>query len=164
MGLLAYCHSLGYRDIKPEWVGGAARPQGCAEAVWVLACCHSLGVMHRNIKSSQRWEAGGAMQPQGDELSPKFVVFEGRNQGSPRAPPSLGYRQPLLPPGYTEPGLLPSHTTRTCAHTPQNIMFTNRSRGAAVKLTDFGLSTMFSSEPLSEVLGSAYYVAPEVLR
>ncbi|KAF5837173.1 kinase-like domain-containing protein [Dunaliella salina] len=47
---------------------------------------------------------------------------------------------------------------------PENIMFTDRTRGAMVKLTDFGLSTMFSSEPLSEVLGSAYYVAPEVLR
>lgn len=33
-----------------------------------------------------------------------------------------------------------------------------------MKLTDFGLSTMFSNEPLTEVLGSAYYVAPEVLR
>eukprot|EP00983_Pelagomonas_calceolata_P109525 1159566-Pelagomonas_calceolata.AAC.5 len=33
-----------------------------------------------------------------------------------------------------------------------------------IALSATGLSTMFSSEPLSEVLGSAYYVAPEVLR
>lgn len=40
-----------------------------------------------------------------------------------------------------------------------------RSEGAAVKLTDFGLAAMFvEGQPLSEVLGSAYYVAPEVGR
>jgi calcium-dependent protein kinase len=44
-------------------------------------------------------------------------------------------------------------------------MFADRSETAAVKLTDFGLAAMFmEGEPLSEVLGSAYYVAPEVLK
>lgn len=48
---------------------------------------------------------------------------------------------------------------------PENIMFTDRTEAAQVKLTDFGLAALFQEgEVLSEVLGSAYYVAPEVLR
>ncbi len=45
-------------------------------------------------------------------------------------------------------------------------MFVDRSETSAVKLTDFGLAAMFTEggPPLTEVLGSAYYVAPEVLR
>ncbi len=45
-------------------------------------------------------------------------------------------------------------------------MFVDRTEGSAVKLTDFGLAAMFAEggPPLTEVLGSAYYVAPEVLR
>jgi calcium-dependent protein kinase len=44
-------------------------------------------------------------------------------------------------------------------------MFVERTDTAAIKLTDFGLAAMYTeSEYLSEVLGSAYYVAPEVLR
>ncbi|KAL6748042.1 kinase-like domain-containing protein [Haematococcus lacustris] len=49
---------------------------------------------------------------------------------------------------------------------PENIMFEDRSDESAVKLTDFGLAGMFceGGPRLTEVLGSAYYVAPEVLR
>ncbi|GFH23230.1 uncharacterized protein HaLaN_20815, partial [Haematococcus lacustris] len=49
---------------------------------------------------------------------------------------------------------------------PENIMFEDRSDESCVKLTDFGLAAMFTEggPPLTEVLGSAYYVAPEVLR
>jgi serine/threonine protein kinase len=45
-------------------------------------------------------------------------------------------------------------------------MFEDRTDQAAVKLTDFGLAGLFveGGPPLTEVLGSAYYVAPEVLR
>lgn len=49
---------------------------------------------------------------------------------------------------------------------PENIMFVDRTEGSAVKLTDFGLAALFTEGGplLTEVLGSAYYVAPEVLR
>jgi serine/threonine protein kinase len=39
-------------------------------------------------------------------------------------------------------------------------MFADRTDQSAVKLTDFGLAAMFSDGvPLTEVLGSAYYVS-----
>lgn len=46
-----------------------------------------------------------------------------------------------------------------------SIMFVERTDNSAIKLTDFGLAAMYTeAEYLTEVLGSAYYVAPEVLR
>ncbi|KAE8813141.1 putative disease resistance RPP13-like protein 2 [Hordeum vulgare] len=47
---------------------------------------------------------------------------------------------------------------------PQNFLFTTRDENAPMKLIDFGLSDFIvPDERLSDIIGSAYYVAPEVL-
>ncbi|XP_056160591.1 CDPK-related kinase 3 isoform X2 [Syzygium oleosum] len=47
---------------------------------------------------------------------------------------------------------------------PENFLFTSRSEGADMKLIDFGLSDFIRpDERLNDIVGSAYYVAPEVL-
>ncbi|CAI9764154.1 unnamed protein product [Fraxinus pennsylvanica] len=47
---------------------------------------------------------------------------------------------------------------------PENFLFTSRSEDAAMKLIDFGLSDFIRPDGrLNDIVGSAYYVAPEVL-
>ncbi|XP_061372905.1 CDPK-related kinase 3 [Gastrolobium bilobum] len=47
---------------------------------------------------------------------------------------------------------------------PENFLFTSRSEDADMKLIDFGLSDFIRpDERLNDIVGSAYYVAPEVL-
>ncbi|OIW21380.1 hypothetical protein TanjilG_02525 [Lupinus angustifolius] len=47
---------------------------------------------------------------------------------------------------------------------PENFLFTSRSEDADMKLIDFGLSDFTRpDERLNDIVGSAYYVAPEVL-
>ncbi|XP_058738796.1 CDPK-related kinase 3 [Vicia villosa] len=47
---------------------------------------------------------------------------------------------------------------------PENFLFTSRSEDADMKLIDFGLSDFIRPEErLNDIVGSAYYVAPEVL-
>ncbi|KAL3832822.1 hypothetical protein ACJIZ3_007558 [Penstemon smallii] len=47
---------------------------------------------------------------------------------------------------------------------PENYLFTSRSEDADMKLIDFGLSDFIRpDERLNDIVGSAYYVAPEVL-
>ncbi|CDP08633.1 unnamed protein product [Coffea canephora] len=47
---------------------------------------------------------------------------------------------------------------------PENFLFTSRSEEADMKLIDFGLSDFIRpDERLNDIVGSAYYVAPEVL-
>ncbi|KAK7338113.1 hypothetical protein VNO77_18713 [Canavalia gladiata] len=47
---------------------------------------------------------------------------------------------------------------------PENFLFTSRSEDAYMKLIDFGLSDFIRPEErLNDIVGSAYYVAPEVL-
>uniref|UniRef100_A0A7N0VHV1 non-specific serine/threonine protein kinase n=1 Tax=Kalanchoe fedtschenkoi TaxID=63787 RepID=A0A7N0VHV1_KALFE len=48
---------------------------------------------------------------------------------------------------------------------PENFLFGNEKETAPLKAIDFGVSTFFKSgEKFTEVLGSPYYVAPEVLK
>lgn len=48
---------------------------------------------------------------------------------------------------------------------PENFLFDSSSDDAALKATDFGLSVFYKpGESFSDVVGSPYYVAPEVLR
>ena len=48
---------------------------------------------------------------------------------------------------------------------PENFLFLSTSENAALKTTDFGLSVFFKpGEIFTDVVGSPYYVAPEVLR
>nr|XP_024357653.1 calcium-dependent protein kinase 4-like isoform X2 [Physcomitrium patens] len=48
---------------------------------------------------------------------------------------------------------------------PENFLLSDQSEGAALKTTDFGLSVFFKpGEVFTDVVGSPYYVAPEVLR
>ncbi|KAI0498736.1 hypothetical protein KFK09_019628 [Dendrobium nobile] len=48
---------------------------------------------------------------------------------------------------------------------PENFLFVNQSEDALLKTIDFGLSIFFKpGDMLSDVVGSPYYVAPEVLR
>ncbi|KAJ9540533.1 hypothetical protein OSB04_027039 [Centaurea solstitialis] len=47
---------------------------------------------------------------------------------------------------------------------PENFLFVNRDEDSPLKAIDFGLSTFFTpGEIISELVGSPYYVAPEVL-
>jgi serine/threonine protein kinase len=47
---------------------------------------------------------------------------------------------------------------------PENYLFTSKSEDASMKLIDFGLSDFIRPEKwLNDIVGSAYYVAPEVL-
>lgn len=48
---------------------------------------------------------------------------------------------------------------------PENFLLLNKREDSPLKATDFGLSTFFKpGELYKEVVGSAFYVAPEVLR
>jgi len=48
---------------------------------------------------------------------------------------------------------------------PENFLFSNQGEDAALKTTDFGLSIFFKpGEIFTGVVGSPYYVAPEVLQ
>ncbi|KAJ7523020.1 hypothetical protein O6H91_18G035000 [Diphasiastrum complanatum] len=48
---------------------------------------------------------------------------------------------------------------------PENFLFSNGNENSPLKTTDFGLSVFFKpGEVLTDVVGSPYYVAPEVLR
>ncbi|XP_008792394.2 calcium-dependent protein kinase 1 [Phoenix dactylifera] len=48
---------------------------------------------------------------------------------------------------------------------PENFLFLNKGEDSPLKATDFGLSVFFKSgEVFKDLVGSAYYVAPEVLR
>ncbi|RZC58726.1 hypothetical protein C5167_006027 [Papaver somniferum] len=48
---------------------------------------------------------------------------------------------------------------------PENFLFANKRENAALKAIDFGLSVFFRpGERFSEIVGSPYYMAPEVLR
>jgi len=48
---------------------------------------------------------------------------------------------------------------------PENWLLADSSEGAALKATDFGLSAFFrEGQVFSDIVGSAFYVAPEVLR
>jgi calcium-dependent protein kinase len=48
---------------------------------------------------------------------------------------------------------------------PENFLLADKSENSALKATDFGLSVFFKpSEVFTDIVGSAYYVAPEVLR
>jgi len=48
---------------------------------------------------------------------------------------------------------------------PENILFENKEKDAEIKLIDFGLSkkVLYSNEKMHTILGTPYYVAPEVL-
>jgi len=48
---------------------------------------------------------------------------------------------------------------------PENFLFKDNSKNSPIKATDFGLSAFFETDrTFTEVVGSPYYVAPEVLR
>nr|ABV22565.1 calcium-dependent protein kinase [Physcomitrium patens]ABV22571.1 calcium-dependent protein kinase [Physcomitrium patens]PNR48541.1 hypothetical protein PHYPA_013018 [Physcomitrium patens] len=48
---------------------------------------------------------------------------------------------------------------------PENFLLANKAENSSLKATDFGLSVFFKpGEVFHEIVGSAYYVAPEVLR
>ncbi|KAI8470620.1 MAG: kinase-like domain-containing protein [Monoraphidium minutum] len=48
---------------------------------------------------------------------------------------------------------------------PENFLLVDKDADAALKATDFGLSVFFKDgQEFSDIVGSAYYVAPEVLR
>jgi calcium-dependent protein kinase len=46
---------------------------------------------------------------------------------------------------------------------PENILFENKNPDADIKIIDFGLSRKFGEDDLHSIVGSPYYVAPEVL-
>jgi calcium-dependent protein kinase len=48
---------------------------------------------------------------------------------------------------------------------PENFLFDSEGDSASLKVTDFGLSTFFKAgQRFTDVVGSAYYIAPEVLQ
>lgn len=48
---------------------------------------------------------------------------------------------------------------------PENILLDSKEENAILKLVDFGAATVFTPHKfLSEKFGTAYYIAPEVLK
>jgi calcium-dependent protein kinase len=47
---------------------------------------------------------------------------------------------------------------------PENMLFSTKDETAEVKITDFGISKKFSESHMESVVGTPYYMAPEVLR
>ena len=58
------------------------------------------------------------------------------------------------------------HSSQICHRDikPENFLYTFPDKGADVKIIDFGLATKFGEEMMHTVVGTPYYVAPEVLR
>lgn len=48
---------------------------------------------------------------------------------------------------------------------PENILFSDKSEGSIIKVADFGLSKLFSSEDkiMTSIVGTTFYMSPEVL-
>lgn len=48
---------------------------------------------------------------------------------------------------------------------PENILFDSKKSSSNLKIIDFGASTKFSDETkLSKLIGTTYYIAPEILK
>lgn len=47
---------------------------------------------------------------------------------------------------------------------PENILYTSKEPNAEIKLADFGLSSKFGEDKMHSIVGTCYYIAPEVLR
>ena len=45
---------------------------------------------------------------------------------------------------------------------PENILFSTSDESKAIKIIDFGLSQFKTEEKLTDVVGTPYYIAPEV--
>lgn len=58
------------------------------------------------------------------------------------------------------------HASQICHRDikPENFLYTSSDKAADVKIIDFGLATKFGEEMMHTVVGTPYYVAPEVLR
>ena len=123
---------------------GGALPEPHAAAVFAaalraIARCHQLGVVHRDIKPENfllAWPVDGCGAGGGGEGS-----SDGGDGGPPAATPTTTTTPPTpFPPALVAP---------------------------ALRLTDFGLAAYApgpADPPLSEIVGSTPYVAPEVLR
>lgn len=46
---------------------------------------------------------------------------------------------------------------------PENFLFSNTGDNSEVKLVDFGMSVKFGDEGMNTILGTPYYIAPEIL-
>ena len=58
------------------------------------------------------------------------------------------------------------HTLHICHRDikPENFLFSTPEKGSDIKIIDFGLATKFGEDQMHTVVGTPYYVAPEVLR
>jgi calcium-dependent protein kinase len=58
------------------------------------------------------------------------------------------------------------HTLHICHRDikPENFLFATLDKGSDIKIIDFGLATKFGEDQMHTVVGTPYYVAPEVLR
>ena len=57
------------------------------------------------------------------------------------------------------------HQPNTNPSQPENFLLTDGSAAARLKMTDFGCSVFYQDgQEFSDLVGSAYYIAPEVLR
>ena len=112
--------------------------------VEMVAHVHSLGVMHRDIKPEVSGGLGGPL----DALAPaKLTVARGSVRGS-----HFGccHHAPL--PLFPAPNPPPF----------QNFLLTDETNGAELKACDFGLAAYVTpGGALADLVGSAYYVAPE---
>ena len=55
--------------------------------------------------------------------------------------------------------------SRLIKHSTENFLLSTKKDDAILKATDFGLSRFFiENKPLDEIVGSPFYVAPEVLQ
>jgi calcium-dependent protein kinase len=45
----------------------------------------------------------------------------------------------------------------------ENILFANNEPNSEIKIIDFGLSTKYADKKLNSLVGTTYYIAPEIL-
>lgn len=58
------------------------------------------------------------------------------------------------------------HSLKICHRDvkPENFLFLNKDSDGEIKLVDFGMSVKFGDDSMHTMVGTPYYVAPEVLR
>ncbi|GJT82951.1 CDPK-related kinase 5 [Tanacetum coccineum] len=120
----------------------------------VVAFCHLQGVVHRDLKPET--EVKGSILTPHKAGGPFLPLVEPEAASLPLVGVGLSTSQP--PPYTVEDGIGTHNPWKT------NFLFTSKDDNSQLKAIDFGLSDFLKpDERLNDIVGSAYYVVPEVL-
>ncbi|KAG7011668.1 CDPK-related protein kinase, partial [Cucurbita argyrosperma subsp. argyrosperma] len=118
----------------------------------VVAFCHLQGVVHRDLKPETRFKN---LEGKLESKSPKRKIF---------ASSGFGPLQMVLEPDTGQCASEEAEPQRGADTMQCNFLYTSKDENAQLKAIDFGLSDFVKpDERLNDIVGSAYYVAPEVL-